>query len=73
MRTTLEIDDNVLRAARALSAQRDISLGAAVSELALRGLRPRTHATTERFPVRTPRNVDHVISDELIAEHRDDA
>jgi hypothetical protein len=38
MRTTLELDDRMLRAARALAEQRGISLGAAVSELALRGL-----------------------------------
>ena len=72
MRTTLEIDDAVLRAARALAAQRDISLGAAVSELALRGLRPRTPATTTGFPVRRPVNRDHVITDDLVAAHRDD-
>lgn len=41
MRTTLEIDDEVLAAARALSAESGMSLGAAVSELARRGLRPR--------------------------------
>ena len=41
MRTTLEIDDAVLAAARALSQSTGISLGAAVSELARRGLEPR--------------------------------
>lgn len=39
MRTTLEIDDAVLAAARALASQERLSLGAAVSRLALRGLR----------------------------------
>lgn len=72
MRTTLDIDDDVLRAARALAAQRDISLGAAVSELALRGLRPRTPSTATGFPLRVPFNRSHVITDELVAEHRDD-
>ena len=38
MRTTLEIDDAVLAAARTLAAERGISLGAAVSELARGGL-----------------------------------
>jgi hypothetical protein len=42
MRTTIDIDDEVLAAARALSAESGVSLGAAVSELARRGLRPRT-------------------------------
>lgn len=73
MRTTLDIDDAVLRAARALAAQRDISLGAAVSELALRGLRPPTTARDGDFPLRSPRNTGHVITDELVAAHRDDA
>lgn len=41
MRTTLDLDDTVLAAARALSQQTGLSLGAAVSELARRGLEPR--------------------------------
>lgn len=41
MRTTLVIDDEILAAARALSAEMGVSLGAAVSELARRGLQPR--------------------------------
>ena len=38
MRTTLTIDDDVLLEARALAEHSGISLGAAVSELARRGL-----------------------------------
>lgn len=41
VRTTLDIDDEILAAARALGAETGMSLGAAVSELARRGLRPR--------------------------------
>jgi hypothetical protein len=40
MRTTLQIDDDVLRAARLLAAAREISLGKALSELARKGLKP---------------------------------
>ena len=40
MRTTTTLDDDVLAVARALAAQRGISLGSAVSELARRGFRP---------------------------------
>lgn len=72
MRTTLDLDDEVLSAARALAAQRDISLGAAVSELALRGLRPRAISTVGGFPLRAPLNPTHVITDELVQAHRDD-
>lgn len=39
MRTTLDIADDVLAAARALARERGVSLGVAVSELARRGLR----------------------------------
>ncbi len=38
MRTTLDLDDAVLSAARSIAAQERISIGAAVSRLALRGL-----------------------------------
>lgn len=38
MRTTLEIDDHVLAVAREMSSVLEISLGAAISELARRGM-----------------------------------
>jgi hypothetical protein len=38
MRTTLNLDDDVLRTAKAYAEDRAISLGAAVSELTRRGL-----------------------------------
>jgi plasmid stability protein len=41
MRTTLNLDDDVLQAARLVAQQDGRSLGAVVSELARRGLRPR--------------------------------
>lgn len=41
MRTTLDLDDYVLAVARDLAKQTHVSLGAAVSELARRGLAPR--------------------------------
>ncbi|GEL93985.1 DUF2191 domain-containing protein [Cellulomonas composti] len=72
MRTTLDLDDTVLAAARALAAQEHTSLGRAVSTLALRGLIGTTPAHTVRgFPVfRTPEG--HTITGELVALHRDD-
>lgn len=39
MRTTLSIDDDVLEAARTLAEARHISLGAALSTLARRGMK----------------------------------
>lgn len=73
MRTTLDIDPVVLSAARAKAAAERISLGRAVSELArlgLRGQRPALSSGTE-FPVLAG-NPDHPVTDELVAEYRDD-
>lgn len=73
MRTTLTLDDDVLRAARALAAARDSSLGAAVSELARRGLKP-SAATDYRgeFPVFEVREESAVFGPEEVAAARDD-
>ncbi len=73
MRTTLEIDEVVLSAARARAAARHVSLGAAVSEIALEalGARPGTTTADDGFPV-IHAAPDHVITDEMAAEHRDD-
>lgn len=56
MRTTLDIDEDVLAAARALARDHGRSIGAVVSDLARKGLRPNTVPSGERggvpvFPV----------------------
>ncbi len=51
MRTTLDLADDVLAAARALAAERKTSLGTALSELARRGLAPRPPAAEHGLPV----------------------
>jgi len=52
MRTTLEIDDDVLRAARSVAAAEGKNIGKALSDLARRGLAPRSQAKTRSvFPV----------------------
>jgi hypothetical protein len=51
MRTTLEIDDDVLAAARTLAAERGISIGSAMTELARRGLRVPVGTLDEELPV----------------------
>ena len=52
MRTTLEIDDDVLDSAKALAIARNGSIGKALSELARRGLSARTPLTSRHgFPV----------------------
>jgi hypothetical protein len=50
MRTTLDIDAAVLAAARTLAAERGISIGAALSELARRGLERRAPASLAGLP-----------------------
>ena len=56
MRTTLNLDDDVLEAARSLSEARGIPIGAVLSELARRGLAPSTPSGVRNgirlFPVR---------------------
>jgi hypothetical protein len=71
MRTTLDVDDRVLRAARALADQTGMSLGRAVSELALRGLTV-GDAPASDFPLIPRAPEGHRITTGLVAEHRDD-
>lgn len=77
MRTTLDLDDTVLAASRALAKSRGISLGAAVSELARRGLRAasatpegRVDLSYSPFPVLLG-DPDNPVTEELVAQHRD--
>ena len=51
MRTTLDIDDDVIAAARELAAGERRSLGSVVSELARRGLPPARVAAAGGLPV----------------------
>lgn len=53
MRTTLSIDEDVLQAARSLAAAQHEPLGRVISDLARRGLAPRTDQvdSEDGFPV----------------------
>ncbi|MGH3970647.1 MAG: antitoxin [Mycobacterium sp.] len=51
MRTTLDIDEDVVAAARELAANERRSLGAVISELARRGLTPARVETENGLPV----------------------
>jgi hypothetical protein len=51
MRTTLDIDDDVIAAARELAAGERGSLGSVISELARRGLTPARVEAEDRLPV----------------------
>lgn len=74
MRTTLDLDADVLSAARQLAAARSISLGKAISELVRRGLEPRTKTKAQRgFPAfDVPKNVPP-LTKEQVRRDEDDA
>ena len=69
MRTTLDIDDRVLAAARSRARVRGISLGRALSEFALVGLAAEEGSAqvlrTDGFPMLPP-VPGHVITDEMV-------
>jgi hypothetical protein len=73
MRTTLDLDPAVLSAARAKANADHISLGKAVSELALAGITaPRSRRSrASGFPVMTG-VPGHPVTDEAVVLHRDD-
>ena len=73
MRTTLDLDDAVLEQARAIARDRGISLGAAVSLLAERGMRSALFVDDTGLPafdvspdarILTPEMVRAVLNDE---------
>ncbi|MEO8907983.1 MAG: hypothetical protein ABI310_07900 [Microbacteriaceae bacterium] len=74
MRTTLDIKDSVLSAAKAIARDEGISVGEAVSRLALAGLAPRETVVDARatgFPIFQP-DVDAApITIDLVNENRD--
>ena len=73
MRTTLNLDDDVLRAVRSLADERGQSLGAVVSELARKGLSPDLEADYEQsFPVFTVREGTAPITPEMVDEAFED-
>ena len=48
MRTTLRLDDDVLRAARSIAAERNQTVGEVISDLARSGLKPRLSSRDRR-------------------------
>lgn len=71
MRTTLDIDDSVLVAARALAKDRGVSVGSALSALARRGLEPGLTHRQSAFPVFDGGPDAPPITLDLVNEHRD--
>jgi hypothetical protein len=68
MRTTVDIDRDVLDAARQLATARGVSLGAALSELARRGMESHTLSSRNGFPVfQVPRRTPSFGTEEMSA------
>jgi hypothetical protein len=72
MRTTLDIDDQLLAIARVRAREKGISLGAAVSEIMRRGLEVRRTRTKRGFPVFEAPPGTPMITDEMVARYRDE-
>jgi hypothetical protein len=73
MRTTLDVDDDVLDAARALAAERRVSIGKVLSDLARRALRPAPPVVVDDLPQFA---VDHdapIITPDMVREAADEA
>lgn len=75
MRTTLRLDDDVLRAARSLARLEGKSLGEVVSELARKGLRPAParREGRSRLPVFAVAEGTAPLTPEMVREALEDA
>ncbi len=72
MRTTLEIDDDVLAAAKELARERSVSIGTLISELARAGLRPSSVEVIDGWPVIRATPESTVITSDMVARAQDD-
>ena len=74
MRTTLDLDDDVLRAAREIARQRGLSMGKVLSDLARRALTQQPTSTARHgappFPIQREAGV---VTLELVNQLRDEA
>ncbi len=72
MRTTLDLDEDILAAARELARGEKRSLGAIVSALARAGLRPRSVEVVDGLPVIRATKVSPVITSETVRRALED-
>lgn len=74
MRTTLDIDEDVLQAAKERAAAQRTSIGKALSELARQSLSPRgeTSAVRNGVPLLAPRSGEELVTMEHVNRLRDD-
>lgn len=74
MRTTLNIDDEVLEAARSIAGETNLPVGAVLSDLARRGLRPAGTVGRKRrgFPVFDVSRDGTVLTLDRVRQHEDE-
>jgi hypothetical protein len=72
MRTTLDLDDDVLAAARELARARRQSIGAVVSALARAGLAPRSIDIVDGLPVIRATADAQLITSDMVSRALDD-
>jgi hypothetical protein len=72
MRTTLDLDDDILDAARELARTRHSSIGMVVSALARAGLRPTSIEVVDGLPIIRARADSQVITSDLVRRALDD-
>ncbi|MBS1818970.1 MAG: CopG family transcriptional regulator [Acidobacteria bacterium] len=74
MRTTLELDDDVLAAAKAIAVHRGVTAGQVISELARKGLRVERSAAPVRNGVPLLRSVaGRIVTPQMVDEVLDQA
>ncbi len=74
MRTTINLDDEVLRTVRSLARERDESLGTVISALVRKALRPPDQVTFEEdFPVFQVREGSPPITPEMVESALEDS
>lgn len=72
MRTTLDLDDDVLDAARELARARRQSIGAVVSALARAGMAPRSIDIVDGLPIIRANADSPVITSDMVRRALDD-
>lgn len=74
MRTTLDIDEDVLESAKELAARRGTTAGRILSELARSALAPKGRAARKRngVPILPPRKSARLVTPELVTRLRDE-
>ena len=70
MRTTVDLDEDILRTAKAIARNNEQSLGRVISDLARQGLKPPTpkYKTRNGVPLLTPKPGAQMITSEHVKE-----